>query len=307
MKNIVALLFLCFFVAGCNKLIKNESPVLESEQASQSAQAQLKRKNNKKPTDMIGFWVGSFNATEGFVNQQITDKGTLAWHKEKKITLAIESITIDRVDGYSVIAGITHKCSGIMKENEDFIEFELTELGRDPQIGTFYLKIDKKDTVLKGGWTAKKKGGIETRYCNFTKQHFEYNPNVTFALIQGISEDQSIKDNVHYPGEYDEWYSAITSNYDIVQRLNPSTKTLTDSEVSGLTKSELMLLRNTIFARHGYAFKKRPLRIYFEQQPWYIPVSSNPKSGLTKTENQNIALIVSYERYFGEYDGNFGR
>ena len=65
-----------------------------------------------------------------------------------------------------------------------------------------------------------------------------------------------------------------------------------------------MLLRNIIFAKHGYAFKKRPLRIYFESQPWYIPVSTNVKNELTYIEKENIKTILRYEKY-NEYHSDY--
>lgn len=38
-----------------------------------------------------------------------------------------------------------------------------------------------------------------------------------------------------------------------------------------VTSKELRLLRNTVFAQHGYAFKSEDLQVYFSQFPWYIP------------------------------------
>ena len=45
---------------------------------------------------------------------------------------------------------------------------------------------------------------------------------------------------------------------DIVTKLNSSTTLLKESDVKNLKKLELEILRNTIFARHGYTFKKKP-------------------------------------------------
>ncbi len=32
------------------------------------------------------------------------------------------------------------------------------------------------------------------------------------------------------------------------------------------------IIKNAVFARHGYAFKKQTYRSFFEQTDWYIPV-----------------------------------
>jgi hypothetical protein len=59
---------------------------------------------------------------------------------------------------------------------------------------------------------------------------------------------------------------------------------------------ELSLLRNTIFARYGWArFRKRWLREHFQQQPWYKP---NPKFSyqlLSEADRKNLALIARAE------------
>lgn len=44
--------------------------------------------------------------------------------------------------------------------------------------------------------------------------------------------------------------------------------TVEDAE---LTKAELRIARNAIYAQHGYAFKSKDLQDYFQQFDWYIP------------------------------------
>ena len=48
-----------------------------------------------------------------------------------------------------------------------------------------------------------------------------------------------------------------------------SERLLTESDVAGMTSYELKIMRNEIFARHGYIFKTKPMRDYFSAQPWY--------------------------------------
>ena len=48
-----------------------------------------------------------------------------------------------------------------------------------------------------------------------------------------------------------------------------SSRILSDSEVSGLSKEELRLARNEIFARHGRKFDDAQLQSYFESKSWY--------------------------------------
>ena len=38
---------------------------------------------------------------------------------------------------------------------------------------------------------------------------------------------------------------------------------------------ELRLLRNEIFAKHGYVFKDQSLQYRFEKLDWYVPIDDN--------------------------------
>lgn len=67
------------------------------------------------------------------------------------------------------------------------------------------------------------------------------------------------------------------------------------------------MLRNLVFARHGYTFKNKPLRYFFDMQEWYIPVKSDVKNELTSIEKKNIALLLRYEQNATEYYDVFGR
>ncbi len=59
---------------------------------------------------------------------------------------------------------------------------------------------------------------------------------------------------------------------------------------------ELSLLRNTIFARYGWAgFRKPWLREYFQQQPWYKPDPKFSYKRLSTVDRQNVELIAQTE------------
>lgn len=75
-----------------------------------------------------------------------------------------------------------------------------------------------------------------------------------------------------------------------------SCKRLEDSDIEDLTKAELRLMRNEIFARYGYAFKSNDLQEHFKKFAWYIPTKENVDIFLTETEKANIKLIQQYEK-----------
>ncbi len=77
-----------------------------------------------------------------------------------------------------------------------------------------------------------------------------------------------------------------------------STRLLTESEVSSLSKDELRLARNEIFARHGRRFDDPELQAYFDSKSWYngtIDPDDFSESMLSETEKKNIDLIKKYE------------
>ncbi len=57
------------------------------------------------------------------------------------------------------------------------------------------------------------------------------------------------------------------------------------------TKSMLRLMRNEIYARHGYKFASADLTAYFSKMSWYKPVSDNSKVKLSDIEQLNVSLI----------------
>ncbi len=70
---------------------------------------------------------------------------------------------------------------------------------------------------------------------------------------------------------------------------------LTENDLSGMSQKELRLMRNWIFARHGYIFKTADMRTFFEQQPWYEGRYSDVSSMLTEVQMYNVSFIKEHE------------
>lgn len=83
--------------------------------------------------------------------------------------------------------------------------------------------------------------------------------------------------------------SKISNNF------NLSEEYLNNDQLKYLDKTELMLLRNEIFARHGYIFKREDLIKYFSQFNWYNPQHNNVSHMLNNVELYNIDMIKQYE------------
>lgn len=72
-----------------------------------------------------------------------------------------------------------------------------------------------------------------------------------------------------------------------------SLRKVTYSDIADLTPSERRVMRNEIFARHGYIFQSADLRNYFKQQEWYRARSRSVQ--LSSIEKYNVAFIKQYE------------
>lgn len=72
-------------------------------------------------------------------------------------------------------------------------------------------------------------------------------------------------------------------------------------ELSGWSSSDLAILRNEIFARHGRIFSTPSWAEYFSQKTWYVPTydpsyfDSNMKSFLNDCEWANLQVILAVE------------
>lgn len=69
----------------------------------------------------------------------------------------------------------------------------------------------------------------------------------------------------------------------------------TAAEMSHFSTADLRILRNSIFARHGYKFKSADLRKYFSQYSWYEPRYDDVYSMLNSIEKKNVEFFKSME------------
>lgn len=80
---------------------------------------------------------------------------------------------------------------------------------------------------------------------------------------------------------------------------NSSKRELTTKELEKLTKEELKLARNEIYARHGRMFKSEELQEYFNAKSWYkgtIKPGDFKEDVLSEIEKRNVDLIIEAEK-----------
>ena len=80
---------------------------------------------------------------------------------------------------------------------------------------------------------------------------------------------------------------------------NSGTAIVTDADLQGMSKEQLRLARNEIYARHGRQFNDTTLQNYFNSCSWYKAKAnynySNENKYLNSTEKQNVKTIKAYE------------
>ncbi len=88
---------------------------------------------------------------------------------------------------------------------------------------------------------------------------------------------------------------SVSMNNDDFAWLATSRISKADLEARGYRKADYRILRNAIFARHGYVFKSADLIEYFSQFSWYNPQYSDVTSRLSSIEKANIATLKKLE------------
>lgn len=210
------------------------------------------------------------------LGQAITDKEYLGYYTgdfgPNQITLILAEQQGEELRGYSVCAGNYRPLTGRITKQKpgESYTMELAEPGNDPYDGTFTFTIFPAKQQLQGEWKPFRAKGNTARSYTLKTKKFNYQPTVG------------------------RWPEAS-------QRL------LTEEDVWNYDADELRLMRNEIYARHGYSFKIKDMRYYFEDQDWYMPVTTDIRRDLTTTEVANIELIYEYETYYEEYYDEFGR
>ena len=100
---------------------------------------------------------------------------------------------------------------------------------------------------------------------------------------------------------------AFSYRIDVGDYPEASKKELIADDLENLSIAELTMMRNEIYARHGYCFSNRLMRDYFEELDWYVPDNTDIRNKLTPIETKNIVLIKRYEKYSEEHGDEFGR
>ncbi len=316
MKFLYPLICIIFLTISCKEAIKNEKKFV-AEQSFEEIQFVEPKVNNSlvvnSKEDLLGYWVGDFNA-----NLSDEEMDTIYGNEKysnlitRKITFSIDEIKGDSIIGHSISAGNISPFKGVLFENTSGFTMQVDEFKKTKTDGIFSIQIKKNDSVMKGNWEAYKPSELMIYKRNFglKKKLFVYDKEqkieMTFFNTDKSKEFVYTTDTVD--GKIEEYIDTeYFSTTEKVFEKNASIDELTSDFVSNLTKADIFILRNSIFARHGFAFRDKQLRMYFEQFDWYMPVFGDVKDELTELEKKNIDLLLRYEQNAEEYYDTFGR
>lgn len=324
-NKIICSICIALMLVSCTTEIKNNNATIDIEAGTSMTSAEVAQADSNievttkaavkvsKEDELIGFWVGYFeNAdTKNTYEKTIYADEGYSWNRENKINISIDEIKDSLVTGHSVVAGNNRPFHGkLQKESDGSYSFQVKEPGDDRYDGEFVFEI--ADSALTGRWTAYKDIDIKKRKYTLQKRNYSYDANIMLDHAKEYIDWTNVFEQKEtYEMEediFDEWIrKEFASATPLIYKLNASNRLLSKEEVENLRKGDITIIRNTIYARHGYSFKNRPLRVFFDAQEWYIPVHTNIKNDFTEIEKQNIQLLLKYEKNAIEYYDYFGR
>lgn len=289
MKKIVLICSIALLLFSCRDKKKSDGT------GSAASQEEIHK-------DLYGFWVGDFLFEGDYFYEGIE-------HPDK-INLIIKKITKDEVVGQSIVAGKKRILMGKVFEEGDKLKFVMDESGSLKTDGRYEFEL-KGDTLI-GEWNPfKKDAQLSKMVYKLLRKAFVYNPNLMLPKTDYIdwstSRDQTRTDTLD-DGKVDTTTMALfRSASPQIFEINASNTLLKADQLKNLRKLDLQIIKNTIFARHGYFFKKSSIRGFFDPVDWYIPISNDVGKELTPIEKANIKLLQRYEKYAEDNYDAFGR
>lgn len=131
------------------------------------------------------------------------------------------------------------------------------------------------------------------RSHNFFKWVIMRNFNARAQVVINGSLAKTLNKHADLKGdEYSRFMAGDSESdkYDIACK-----RKLTEEDLEGMTKEELRIMRNWIFARHGYIFKTADMKKFFSEQSWYEGNEDNVTYLLSDIELYNVDFIKSHE------------
>lgn len=230
-----------------------------------------------------------------------------AFMQTGKTTLTVADLKVE--DDGSLTFSLTIDGAELHPETDRFTVYESTDSGET------YQKIDAQGSGNSSGWELKvtpqrdADGDIDSVFRivyegtgAYAFTHTGYAAS-TAAAEESSEEPEPAKEEssvekTEASGINESQVEVEEEKDDDYVLPDSDTKRLSDADVRDLSKEELRLARNEIFARHGRLFKDQELQKYFNSKDWYkgtIAPDDFSESMLSDIEKANIDLIKKYE------------
>lgn len=247
----------------------------------------------------IAMQTGMLNNSTTDVKAQelLNDEGYFVWlSKNMKQPITLTKGKISKKSGVDLMGRM---CEGAVERMTCTVTNNTDKpiSGKDYEITYEYSYWNCSDGSVPDGHAKEKKKGVdlgpgESATINIAIMDYGLK-NV--ELKYNVPVEQLYNGMNPYTGnEYQEYLKEAAensnTNFDWL-----STREVTPKDLENKTKEQLRIMRNWIYARHGYIFKSPDLQEYFSQFSWYEPTSSNVTPELNKIELSNIQLIQAYE------------
>lgn len=192
------------------------------------------------------------------------------------------------------------KCGAPQREDDDFTQIipkeeftKITTKNHEKNNGSSNNYIKPIILVVLAGVVI-----LASRFAGY----YFYNKNNTSSILQGNSTNttettENNKDSITNGQETEEKNTKETNKSNDYIFLNSDSIKFTDNQLNSLSKENLALARNEIYARHGYLFQTEPYKSYFNNKTWY-KANSNFKGSdeeLNEVERYNVQLTLKYE------------
>ena len=106
--------------------------------------------------------------------------------------------------------------------------------------------------------------------------------------LESVSEEATTEENNIQVNDDNYDLIVLDKVYDeVINRGN-------ETYLNNFSSEELAIIRNTLYAKNGYKFKKKIYQEYFGEKSWYNPTTSS-QNILTKNEEKLANIIKRYE------------
>ena len=106
--------------------------------------------------------------------------------------------------------------------------------------------------------------------------------------LESVSEEATTEENNIQVNDDNYDLIVLDKVYDeVINRGN-------EAYLNNFSSDELAIIRNTLYAKNGYKFKKKEYQEYFGEKSWYNPTTSS-QNILTRNEEKLANIIKKYE------------